>query len=556
MSKLAGTVCGIVCGKDLNANKVQLGSLLNLKPRGNVVGFSAVTPDSYVTNTKPTTYTVGASGANYTTLNAAYAAAAAGDVIEIIDDSTTLTARLNMTKGVDANGNAIKIKGKPTGTRLNLFAHSYPFYLSAAGASIEVENINFAEDTNTVSYPVWSVNTNTTGFVHLINCSFALITRTNVKIYLQNTPKIVFDRITWGNYYPECTIESTFVESGSYIKADLNVMTSPSDNHEFIKITQASTAKGFDAISITNCTTSTYDTFIDLVRTKARNIRIEGNKMQITTSAGLYLGFETGAKADWSSATAYVIGDLVFHLGILYQCLVNNSNSEPNRDINTNWKRAELITGTVKNNTFYRTTYIGSGHGLFAGFGTYDMVIENNIVTNFWYNMVVKGHDNFIRYNCIGKGSPGGLYIFANDQQEVRNNTIRATDSALSYGPNNADMQGLINTIFRDNLLFSSGSIISDYFSRWVDASAVNNQFVNNKVFGTTASFKGTTYSLPDDVAVLKTELSDSKLAYQDPEIVATDDTLPAYYTPLNTKFKKYLDQFGQSVGAIDLSAT
>ena len=29
MSKLAGTVCGIVCGKDLNANKVQLASLLN-----------------------------------------------------------------------------------------------------------------------------------------------------------------------------------------------------------------------------------------------------------------------------------------------------------------------------------------------------------------------------------------------------------------------------------------------------------------------------------------------------------------------------------------------
>ena len=30
MSKLAGTVCGIVCGKDLNANKVKLASLLNL----------------------------------------------------------------------------------------------------------------------------------------------------------------------------------------------------------------------------------------------------------------------------------------------------------------------------------------------------------------------------------------------------------------------------------------------------------------------------------------------------------------------------------------------
>lgn len=29
MSKLAGTVCGIVCGKDVNANKLQLGSLLN-----------------------------------------------------------------------------------------------------------------------------------------------------------------------------------------------------------------------------------------------------------------------------------------------------------------------------------------------------------------------------------------------------------------------------------------------------------------------------------------------------------------------------------------------
>jgi hypothetical protein len=185
-----------------------------------------------------------------------------------------------------------------------------------------------------------------------------------------------------------------------------------------------------------------------------KDFYIKGNTIRcVAATAGLKFGHEaTGLDVQgftaYNAGTPYVPGDTCDHVGVAWENVNASTGSEPSKS-NSDWKPAELYTGAIENNLIYRDTYAASSHGIFVGYGCYDVSIQNNIVSNFWYNMVFKGFNNTIRYNATGKGDIG-MAFFANDQLLVANNTIRIEDGqGFIYGPNDAGGIGPMETTFR-----------------------------------------------------------------------------------------------------------
>ena len=523
--------------------------------RGNTVGVTSVTKDTYETNNGATTITVGSEGADYTTINLAWAAASAGDVIEILDDSTTLTARLSLSKTVDENGKAVKIKGKSTGTVVNMYSgNSIGIICATEGGSAEFENIIFANPENNITVFI-NYYDNTTGFLHFINCKINM--GATVPLSLKNVKEFVVDGVETNEAYFAMTWDDDIDPGAKCIFNNLKSIRE--DDIQIIVFAALSTNKKYKYLSITNSDIQSGTKFAIHAK-RVSEFRIEGNSLKSLTLATFFAGYEAGGATitaidDWNNVDNYGIGDLVNYKCILYEALVENTNSTPNRDINEDWRRAKITTGVFRNNTITRDTYVDSGHAVFFGYGCYDCVIENNIFDNYWYNLVVKGHNNIIRYNCIGRGNGPGIGIYANDQSEVRNNTIRTDRSALQYGPQAPAQEGLINTMFRDNIFYGSnqGDIVGDLFERWESAPEMNIVFIKN-IYKSPGdiNYKGIEYAMPDNFDDFKNSSNETG-RFIDPEFEGIDPTTEDYYRPTNGFFITIRDQFGQSVGAVDL---
>lgn len=543
------------------AKRVTLGSNVNQVPelRGNTVGVISVVPETYLTNTKATTRTVGASGADFTTVNAAWAASSAGDVIEIIDDSTALSGALSLNRGFDADGLAIKIKGKSTKSTIVLFNTAVPLNLASNNRAVEFENIIFTEPTNTVTNWINSVAANVTGFIHLINCEIqcrGIISITNIK-------ELVLDNVVLNDTQAGSIalgFDST-VNAAARVLINNCTIDNDTENSYLIQFNQTGTAT-YHTVNITNSTITTDGNCVS--GRGILNLKIEGNTIQSLSGASINAGYEASGSAingvtAWSNATNYVVGNLVDHKCILYRCLINNSNSAPNRDVNANWEIARLITGTFKNNLVYRTNYVTTGHGVFLGFGCYGFEVSNNIIDNYSYLLVVKGFNNSLKYNCLGKNNAAGILIYANDQNEIRNNTFRNNGICLIYGPQAEGMEGLINTIFRDNIFYSEyeGAIITDIYSRWVSPPAIANEFINNKYYAVAGivTFEGDNYNLfdADEFAAYQTAIGETTGHYVNPEFTGSNRLIEAYYKPNSATYLTFKDSLGQSVGAVDL---
>ena len=527
--------------------------------RGNTVGVIAVTPESYDTNADATTVTVGASGATYTNLITAYNAASAGDVIELIDDTHTLTAALFPNKSADGTGKAIKIKGKATLTTLNLADVADPIYATWANAAIEFENIAFVDpfdDTN----PLYILSTVTDGLLHCINCTFDFAGNMTI----QNSKDLVFDGCTFtGTTAAQVmvlTITATINAAAKWIFNDCtSINTTP---NYFFRVIESGDVR-INELFITN---SNFYAGVRALRgtTYANNFSIKGNTIRcIGASAGVVFGAEaTGLTipgfSAYNAGTSYVTGDVCYNVGVLWESVNNSLNSEPLK-ANVNWKPAELYTGEIENNLIYRDTYAAAQHGIFVGYGCYDVSVTNNIVSNFWYNAVFKGFNNTIQYNCIGSGSIG-MAFFANDQAIVSNNTIRVGDNqGILYGPQATAGIGPMVTTFRDNIVYTPDAtdvILQDFSDRWTAYPGDSNTFNQNIWFGNTpkALYNESEYTFPTSFAAFKVDCGDTKAQFIDPEWVDdVDATIANYYTPDNISFAKLKDSNSQSIGAVDL---
>lgn len=529
---------------------------LNPLARGNTVGYITVIADEYETNSGATTYTVGASG-DYATINLAYAAASAGDIIEIIDDETTLSARLTLTKTIDANGKSIKIKGKSTKSTMILKDDYYPLLCQTEGGSIEFENIIFTEPTNTVGNIFRSTN-NSTGFFHFINCEIGIGVAS--PFYLYNCKESVFDNVDFGLVGIQNPFDNLLSTQARCIINNCRKNTN-NNGDNLVSLAPTDLAYYYNYVSVTNSDITTKASCINVVN--AKSIRIEGNYLHSINTSTIFTGKEANAASisdisEWDAVTLYSENTLVTYLGILYMCLTENIDTTPNQDINPNWQRARLTTGTIKNNTIYRTTYGPLTHGVFLGFGTYNFVIENNIFDNYWYTVVVKGHDNTIRYNGFGRGPVSSLLIYSNEQLEVRNNTF-TSGGYFTYGPQYLNCVGPSKTTFRDNIFFSSGvnNIILELTSRYIDYNVVENIWINNSYFGEIAdvSIGGTTYSLHTTEGFTEFEafVGETNGVFINPEFIGVDPLVEAYYKPTNPLYLRTKDSLGQSIGAVCL---
>jgi hypothetical protein len=540
---------------EFRSNLVHIGALLNLLARNNIVGYKPVAPESYVTNTNVTTVTVGASGADYTSLATAYAAVSAPAVIELIDDSYTMTSQLVISKAKDGNGKGIKIKGKATKTTINLVVNEYSITSSGANTGIEFENIIFASSTANNNLLMIGF---TSGFVHFINCNFAMLG--NIQLY--DVLESVFDGC---NHTLQTAINGILFTASAacpaLAKVNINNCTALTTSRYFFTITKISTVK-LDHLAVTNCDLDVSRITLYMINNVVNTVNICGNKLKDKASyPGIFIGAEaTGLAINgftaYNAATAYIANDLCYNLGILWQCVTACTGSEPTKT-NANWKPAEFTTGVIENNTVSRAIYAAAGHGIFLGFGCYNMSLQNNISTNHWYNIVVKGHNNTIKYNGCGKGL-NGLTIYANDQAVVSNNTVREQlGTAFMFGAQAANGAGLINTTFRDNIFASASLLMNDFAERIIPYENVNNTFIQNVFYSSLANqtvrFEGVNYDLRSQFAAFKTAIDDSKAQWLNPTFANDlDDTNPDYYKPTNVDLLKLKDLNNQAVGAVD----
>ncbi len=421
--------------------------------RGNTVGPISVTPQSYYTNSGATTRTVGAAG-DFVSLITAYAASVAGDVIELIDDTLTLEAVLGINTGVDGGGKSVKIKGKSTKTTVTLFNAANPIIVTAiATASIEFENIIF--DENNGNPALRNFSTANDGFIHFINCEID----GGDSILIFDCKELVFDGVVFRN---QIDTEVISYSSTAGINASAKIICNDctcdyAAIDSFINHSWTGPTK-LDFVSITNSDIKINRKIIYHAEWEVNEIDFRGNTFTNDSVTGiLKLGVEaTGANIDhyaaYNGGTAYVIGDIVDYEANLWECTANTTGNAPSK-VSSFWKVAEVITGTIENNLIKKVTYSASGHGLFLGFGSYNFSVKNNIVTNFWWNYVIKGVNNTIQYNAAGEGFRGFAFV-ANDQAIFSNNTSRSDDDfAFSASIQAVGGTDVDNTTIRDNIL-------------------------------------------------------------------------------------------------------
>ncbi len=524
----------------------------------NIVGLTTVNTSGYPTNNGVTNITVGASGADYTSLINAYAAANAGNVIQIIDDTLTLASALVISKTVDGSGKAIKIKGKSTKTVLKLPDVATPISgTTPTGLSVEFENIEFLEDAHgSVNYMCYFANV--TGFIHFINCDFWT---TELQLMV-GTARVVYDGCTFTRGSQQRCIQANTVTAMKDTAIILinNCTVTPMCFGSFLSISRTNPQQ-FALVEITNSYIIPDNRIINiqLDYDLVDSVVIKG--CYASAEAPIYFGKEmsgstiSGINA-YAVETTYNPGDLVTNIGNLWENISSCTGVAPNKQNTTNWRSAQIITGTIENNVLKPPAFIGSGHGLFLGFGCYGFSIKNNIITNFNYNYVIKGYNNTIQYNCSGNGAEG-LAIFANDQASVYNNTIRnETLNALIAAPQCTPCEGLINTTFRDNIVYSDDKYLNDYYSRWYTTPPSDNVFTQNIYSGLltgTSSYKGVSYIMGNNsnFTNFKTAIGDGQARFIDITFQNNSiDTIYNYYMPTNIRYLR--DQNNGSIGAVD----
>lgn len=545
---------------DASYADVVVSGAVGLKSRGNTIGSIEVTPESYDTNNGETTITVGASGADYTSLTAATDAASAGDVIEILDDAVTLTDDILINIGIDGNGKGLKIKGKSTKTTVNMYSTTYPFTIRDEASCVECENLIFVDPN--ANFPIYNFATNVGGFIHFINCEFRL----KGNMYLLNSKETVFDGCTFtsaltANQHLN-VINNANLDTEAKIIINNCEFTNTNSGH-VLRLTNGNNVR-LKELHITNSTFELTGKVVERVDSdqvaysyvSAKGNTLHGTQIGLGAEASVLVidGFDA-----YNSATSYTTGDYCYIYGVLWECVSDCLDSEPSRT-NTNWKEAEICTGEIENNLIYSTTQSGY-HGIFVGFGCYDFSIKNNIVTNYTFNYVIKGHNNTIQYNASGKGY-NGFSIFANDQALVANNTSRSEDYVcIEYGPQGAGGIGPTNTIFRDNIFLNpvnGDNIFTDLYARWTSYPGDTHTFNQNVWYGDSpyATFKGTTYSLGNSTERENffSSLGDDNALFINPSFNESNDTLETYYLPTSSEICKLKDANSQAVGAVDIT--
>ena len=517
------------------------------------VGATDVISEEYDTNNNSTTITVGATDADYTDLITAYSSASTGDVIELLDDTHSLSTRLNINKGVDVNGKAIKIIGKSTKTTLIMFNVTLSIQILNAGTSIEFENIIFKE--NNSFEPIRNVQTANDGFVHFINCE--LDGGQSPQFF--NCKELVFDGFEFKNQVDSEAVRYVINTSSSEgSKAICNNVTCDYSGINTFFNNIVTDGYKTQSISITNSNIRINRNLILGIDTEVNTLDIRGNTLEAVGSSGL-LNIGVEAVLDvlnefdvYNTSTAYAIGDYVQYSANAWEATSLNTNSPPSKN-SPDWKVAEVITGAIEHNTVKKTTYAASGHGLFIGFGCYNFSIKNNIITNFFWNYVVKGVNNSIVRNCAGIGYKG-FSFFANDQYLISNNTSRSeSDNAISLsfqytseGATNVD-----NTTVRDNI-FTCETPSDVIFI----TTSILNSYNQNIYYGInpTATYNGVDYNLS-----ISAEFDDFKLACGDvnalfinPVFEGTDPEESSYYKPTSEYILSLYDNEGASVGAVD----
>lgn len=528
---------------------IQSSSVLNLTIRGNIVGKTLVTKQSYDTNSSATWRTVGASGANYTSLATAYVAAPLGSVIEIIDDSISLTEAYNFTKVADANGKAIKIKGKATKTTINLFNTTYPLMLSQANSCIEFENINFVSTSN---IPIYNLEACNNGFLHFINCTFNF----TGSIYLYSSKETVFDNVS----FIGCTAYSVMKVVIANVISDtakliINAATINNTTPTYFVETVATGTKKLNTISITNseliCGVGNPAVLMALYY---NNIDFRGNYSNtLLHVANEISGTAVPPYTNYNAGTTYAVGSYTCYLYNLWKCKAETTGNAPALN-SAYWEVAKIVTGTIENNTIIRETYSAQGHGIFLGYGAHGFSVKNNIVSNFAWNYVVKGVENTIEYNCAGKGL-NGFSVFANEQTSVRNNTSRGEDGfGLRLAPQATGGTSVVTTDFKYNISTYDIAAKIGLFASYNVGDTIDNEFTGNIYYGVgmTATFNGTTYDLTTQFAAFKTAVNDSKAQFINPQYIGADHKLPDYYKPSNPVVLKMKDDLNQAIGAVD----
>ncbi|MCP4255512.1 MAG: hypothetical protein GY775_19325 [Candidatus Scalindua sp.] len=518
----------------------------------NSIGQQNVEAPTYNTNNKATTFTVGAVGADYTDLAVAYAAASAGDVIELIDSSITMTSNLVFNKELDVDGNSIKIKGLPTKTTLNLNSSFVSCQVTGAlQASIEFENIVYVDPGS--NYAFQSKASANDGFVHFINCDIDIRTR----MYFYDCKETVFDgcNFTMGSASPPLNYKATALSAADTKFVINNCTINNPALPTFLYM--VSDPANLNEIVITNSDLRVQEQIISFSR-YINNYRIEGNYLKSEISAGVSFGWEWDAVPTvftaWDVGTPYLENNIRYHNFNLWQAVSANTGNEPSQ-ASTFWKPAELFTGSIKYNTIMRDNYIASGHGVFLGFGCYNTELSNNIISKFWFNCVVKGVNNTISYNGIGGGS-AGISIFANNQSSVHNNTIRIDNAeSIEYGPQGNGLiygEGPQNTLYSNNIITHNGSnelLLCDLSVRWTIFPGDTNIFNNNIYYGTLAraDYDETVYNLQDITGFnnFKINCGDTKALFIDPDFAGIDPAQQDYYLSRTPYLK------GKNVGAL-----
>ncbi len=510
-----------------------------------VIGKQPVEAPEYQTNNKATTFTVGAIGADYTDLAVAYAAASAGDVIELIDSSITMTSNLVFNKELDGEGNSIKIKGVPTKTTLNLNTSFVSCQVTGAlQASIEFENIVYSDAGST--YAFQSKASATDGFVHFINCDIDISSR----MYFYDCKEAVFDgcNFTMGSASPPLNYKATALSVADTRLVVNNCTINNPALPTFLYMVSDPT--NLNEIVITNSDLRVQEQIISFSR-YINNYRIEGNYLKSEISAGVSFGWEWDAVptvfTEWDIVTPYLENDIRYYNFNLWQAVSANTGNEPSQ-ASTFWKPAELFTGSIKYNTIMRDNYIASGHGVFLGFGSYNTELSNNIIARFWFNCVVKGVNNTINYNGIGEGA-AGISIFANNQSSVNNNTIRVDeDESIEYGPQGNGViygEGPQKTPYLNNIVSHNGvgeALLCDLSGRWAVFPGDTNTFNNNVWYGvgSVVRYNMSTYNMFNAISFnnFKDDCRDANAEYLDPKFIGSDPTDPDYYMPSNNYFK------------------